>query len=225
MTFSLTACCPRTGNVGVAVTTSSIAVGARCPWVVAGLGAVSTQNVTDPMLGPQLLEKLAEGAAPDQALNDFVETSPHIAHRQLAIVDVAGRTAFYSGTETLGCHAGAMADGVVAVGNLLDNEGVPQAMIDAYLESTETDLADRLLFGLQAGLSAGGEAGDLHSACLMVARRQNWPEVNLRIDWTDGAPLPELAALWQAYRLQEQDYVTRALNPTAAPSFGVPGDR
>ena len=75
-----------------------------------------------------------------------------------------------------------------------------------------------------ATMAAGGEAGPVHSAALKVAGELTWPLVDLRVDWADEDPIGQLDALWQAYRPQMQDYVTRALDPTAAPSYGVPGD-
>jgi len=91
-------------------------------------------------------------------------------------------------------------------------------------ENTGEHLADRLMDVLQAGLDAGGEAGPLRSAGIMVVDRLSWPLVDLRIDWTENAPISELADLWAVYKPQMDDYVTRAVAPTDAPSYGVPGD-
>ena len=77
--------------------------------------------------------------------------------------------------------------------------------------------------GLAAGSAAGGEVGSIHSAALQVVGDQDWPIVDLRVDWTEGDPIAELEALWQTYVPQMDDYVTRALDPDAAPSYGVPG--
>jgi uncharacterized Ntn-hydrolase superfamily protein len=96
-------------------------------------------------------------------------------------------------------------------------------MVQAF-ENTPGALADRLLAAMQAAMAAGGEAGPVHSAALKIVDDHTWPVVDLRVDWADTDPLGELDGLWQAYRPQMQDYLTRALNPTAAPSYGVPGD-
>jgi uncharacterized Ntn-hydrolase superfamily protein len=77
---------------------------------------------------------------------------------------------------------------------------------------------------MAAARAAGGEAGPVHSAALQVVDDVIWPIVDLRVDWTEEDPIAALDRLWQAYRPQMQNYVTRALNPTAAPSYGVPGD-
>jgi uncharacterized Ntn-hydrolase superfamily protein len=77
---------------------------------------------------------------------------------------------------------------------------------------------------MQAGMQAGGEAGPVHSSALSIVADQVWPIVDLRIDWTEHDPISELNQLWLAYQPQMNDYVTRAIDPTQAPSYGVPGD-
>ncbi len=224
MTFAIAGRCPVTGALGVAVTTSSIAVGARCPWAVSGVGAVSTQNVTDPMLGPHVLDLLADGMSAEDALVETEAKMPFMAHRQLIAIDMQGRTAAFSGAKTLGVHGEAMGENGVAAGNLLANTGVPQAVVDGFQSDKGKHLADHLIAGLLAGLAAGGEEGALHSAALVISEGQDWHEINLRVDWTDDCPIRALRDLWAAYAPQKDAYVTRALNPDAAPSFGVPGD-
>ena len=225
MTLSLVAADPATGEVGVAITSSSPAVAARCAHVRAGVGAVATQNVTDPRLGPELLDRLAAGAAPEQALAELVAAHPpeRIAFRQLTCVAPDGRTAIFSGDHALGVvgeHRGAV---VVSAGNLLAAPDVP-ARAAAAFEAADGALAVRLLAGLQAGIAAGGEAGPVHSAGLLVARDVAWAVTDLRVDWADDDPVGELAALWARWEPELEGYVTRALHPGDAPSFGVPGD-
>jgi uncharacterized Ntn-hydrolase superfamily protein len=225
MTFSVTGRCARSGQLGVAITTSSIAVGARCPWVRAGVGAVATQNVTMPSIGPQVLDRIEAGADAQTALDAVIAAEDFPAYRQVAVVDHRGRTAIFSGQNALGIHAEALGDGVIAAGNLLASPKVPQVIVDRF-EKTETlALPDRLLAALEAGLTdGGGEAGPVHSAALLVADRTAWPLVDLRIDWTDDCPIAALRSLWSAYEPQMNDYIARALDPSSAPSYGVPGD-
>jgi uncharacterized Ntn-hydrolase superfamily protein len=149
---------------------------------------------------------------------------PHAAYRQLAAVDAAGRTAAFSGEGTLGAHATCEGDGCVAAGNLLRNLNVVEAMASAFDEAAGAHLGERLVRALTAGLEAGGEEGPVRSAGLLVAREVAWPAADLRVDWHDD-PIGELARLWELWAPQLDDYVTRALDPSAAPSFGVPGDR
>jgi uncharacterized Ntn-hydrolase superfamily protein len=106
---------------------------------------------------------------------------------------------------------------------MLDNLHVPQTIVDAFIAS-EGHLGDRLVLALKAGLSAGGEAGPVHSAGMLLVDRVSWPVADLRCDWSDDCPIESIASLWDIYKPQLADYVKRALNPGDAPSYGVPGD-
>ena len=223
MTFSLVGRDERSGTFGTVVASSSPCVAARCAHARAGAGAVATQNVTDPSLGPALLDRLAAGASAAQAIADVTASASFPDYRQLTAVDREGGTAIWSGAHTLGVHADARGAGCVAAGNLLADTGVPAAMVLAFEESVGRELGDRLVRALEAGLAAGGEAGPVRSCGLVAVDRVAWPVADLRIDWHDD-PIGELRALWGVWAPQARDYVTRALDPTAAPSYGVPGD-
>ena len=218
MTFALAARCPRTGMIGAAVTTSSLAVGSRCVFARAGIGAVLTQHRTDPRLGPQGLDLLAEGKSAQEAIDALVASTPHHGWRQLAIVDNAGRTAHFSGKLITSVHGGATGDGVVAVGNLLKSEDIPAAMLRAFARGPERPLAQRLVGALAAGLAAGGENEPVRSAALLVVHEESFPYVDLRVD-DDAAPIERLAALWRAYAPEADDFVQRAIAPGEAPGF------
>ncbi|KTC62822.1 fimbrial assembly protein FimA [Pseudomonas fluorescens ABAC62] len=222
MTFSVVARCAETGQLGIAISSSSIAVGARCPWLRPGVGAVASQNITLPSLGPQVLERLAQGVAPSEALAALAEQE-HSEYRQVTVIDHLGRTAHFSGARTLGVHHAVSGEQCVAAGNMLANPGVIEAMVRAF-ERAPGHLADRLLAAMHAALAEGGEAGPVHSAALVVVDDVSWPIVNLRVDWADAEPIDALDQLWQAYRPQLQDYIDRALNPPIAPGYDVPGD-
>jgi uncharacterized Ntn-hydrolase superfamily protein len=223
MTFSLVARCAETGMFGVAISSSSPAVAARCASARAGVGAVASQNVTDPRLGPRALRLLADGASADEAVAILARTSPHPEFRQLLVVDRQGGSAVHSGPGALGLWAEATGSDVAAGGNLLADPAVPRVMVDAFT-AARGHLGDRLIAALLAGRDAGGEAVPVHSAGLLVVDRQDWPLVDLRVDWQDTCPIAELVALWHLWKPQMQDYVTRALDPAAAPAYGVPGD-
>lgn len=224
MTFSLVARCPRSGQFAVAVTSSSPSVAARCAHARAGVGAVTTQNITDPRLGPALLQALAEGLSASAALEKVVQSASFADYRQLTVVDKNGQTACFSGANVLGVHASAQAPNAVSAGNLLANTGVVQAVIDHFGQSDPgQELGARVIGAMQAGLQAGGEAGPLKSAGLLVVDKEAWALADLRVDWHE-TPLSALADLWAVWHPQMYDYVTRALNPAAAPSYGVPGD-
>jgi len=223
MTFSIAARCPLTGMFGLAIASSSPAVAARCAHARAGVGAVATQNITDPALGPLALRLMADGASAVQAIDIIANSRRNIAYRQLIAVDALGRTASFSGAHALGVHAVAEGAGVIAAGNLLADPRVPRAMVAGF-EAAAGELGDRLLAAIAAAIAAGGEAGPVHSAGLILVREVSWPVADLRVDWDEANPIGRLAALWRLYRPQLDSYVDRALDPAAAPSFGVPGD-
>lgn len=222
MTFSIVARCARTGQFGMAISSSSPAVAARCSHVRAGVGVVASQNITDPALGPLVLDALASGRTAQGALAVVTENRPHIDYRQLVVVDRAGGTALFSGSFILGVHGHSTGRDCAAAGNLLDSPHVPKAMTVAF-EATDGNLGERLMRALEAGRDVGGEAGPVHSAGLKVADRLTWPLVDLRIDWAED-PIGMLRTAWDIYAPQMDAYVQRAENPSQAPSYGVPGD-
>lgn len=224
MTFSIVARCAETGQFGVAISSSSPAVAARCAFARAGVGAVASQNVTNPALGPLMLERMAAGAGAAGAVAAAVAAEAYPDYRQLLAVDAQGGTAIHSGAQALGIWTSAQGRDCAAGGNLLANDGIPAAMVAAF-EGAAGALGTRLVAAMQAGLAAGGEAGPVHSAGLLIVDRQSWPYAELRIDWLDeSCPIAALARTWEVYAPQADAYVTRALDPTAAPSYGVPGD-
>ena len=225
MTFSIIGRCARTGMFGVAITTSSIAVGARCPHVRAGAGAVATQNVTDPTYGPRILDLLAAGLGAKEALAGALKDQKFTDYRQLTVVDRNGGTAVHSGQKILGNNAVCVGDNCVGAGNLLKSEAVPAAMTAAFARHAGQHLAERLQRALEAGRDAGGEEGPTHSAALIVAHDLPFALVDLRCDWDDADPVAVLRRLWTDYEPQMLAYRTRAIDPTAAPSYGVPGDK
>ena len=223
MTFSLVARCAESGMFGVAVSSSSPAVAARCAYAEAGVGAVASQNVTDPRLGTRGLDLLRSGATAEEVVAIIKRTASHIDYRQVLIVDCHGGTAIHSGGNALGTWSEAKATDVASGGNLLANAQVPQAIVDGFL-SCQGHMGDRLLAAMQAGLSAGGEAGPVHSAGMKIVDDVAWPIVDLRCDWTEDCPIAAIETAWQIYKPQIKDYVQRANNPTEAPSYGVAGD-
>jgi len=223
MTFSIVARCAATGAFGVAVASSSPAGAARCAYARNGVGAVASQNVTDPTLGPRGLDLMALGARADQAIEALRGSTDHMDYRQVLAVDARGRSAIHSGDKALCVWSSARDENVACGGNLLADAGVPAAMVRAFLASAG-HLGDRLIIAMQAGLAAGGEAGPIHSAGLKLVDKVPWPVADLRIDWSEDCPITRLAALWDIYKPQMDAYVTRALHPAGAPSYGVPGD-
>jgi len=225
MTFSLLARCPQSRRFGMVISSSSPAVAARCAHARAGVGVAASQNITDPGLGPRLLTLMGQGLSALEAMAAAVRETPQVAYRQLMAVDGQGVTAKHSGAHVLGLWAVAEGDGVVAGGNLLANPGVPQAMVAAFA-ARSGDIGDRLIGALRAGRDAGGEAGPLHSAGLLMVDAERWPVADLRCDWVDDAcPIEAVARAWEVYAPQMAAYVQRARDPAAAPGYGVPGAR
>jgi uncharacterized Ntn-hydrolase superfamily protein len=169
-----------------------------------------------------VLDGLASGLVAEDALRAVTAGRPFIAWRQILVVDRRGGTAIHSGAQVLGNWGEARGTDCAAGGNLLAAPDIPARMVAAF-ETATGHLGDRLMAALEAGLAAGGEAGPVHSAGLKVADRLSWPLVDLRIDWSDR-PIQDLRAAWEVYRPQMAAYVQRALDPTRAPSYGVPGD-
>ncbi|MBT6185267.1 MAG: DUF1028 domain-containing protein [Marinovum sp.] len=223
MTFSLVARCAETGMFGMAISSSSPAVAARCAYARSGVGAVASQNITDPSLGPKTLDKIAAGLSASSAVRDVISETEHKDYRQLLAIDVTGQTAIHSGGKVLGKWGEAQGRDVAAGGNLLKTAQVPAAIVAGFEDATG-HLGDRLLAAMQAGLEAGGEEGPVHSAGLIIVDKVSWPVAELRCDWTENCPITEISKAWEIYKPQLDDYVRRALNPSDAPSYGVPGD-
>jgi len=223
MTFALAARCEKTAMFGVAVASSSPAVAARCAYAEAGVGAFSSQNITDPSLGARGLELMRGGIGAPETVGTLKREASHMEYRQIFAVDANGNTAVFSGAHTLGVHAEAQTKNAAAAGNLLAGENVIGAMMEGFLDSSG-HLGDRLIAALSAALAAGGEAGPVHSAGIKIADKTSWPLADLRCDWSEACPVAELKKIWRIYKPQMDDYIIRAQNPAAAPAYCVPGE-
>lgn len=224
MTFALVGRCEKTGMFGTAVASSSPAVAARCSFVRAGVGAVSSQNITDPALGGRALALMQAGASAAEAVDTLRRDCRDMAYRQLLAVDGQGGTAVFSGANVLGEWAEAQGRDAAAAGNLLADRNVVAAMLDGFLHNAAAHLGDRLMAALAAALAAGGEAGPVRSAGMKIAHETEWPYVDLRCDWSDDCPIKALSHIWGIYKPQMDDYIQRARQPALAPNFNVPGD-
>ena len=154
----------------------------------------------------------------------IVKDHKYIDYRQLALIDIKGNSASYTGSKTLGTNGVYQGEKCIAAGNLLSSTDVVRAMSENFSNNSNLHIAERLLVALNAGLEAGGEEGPVHSAGLKVAYKNSWPLVDLRIDWSENKPIKELINLWKSYEPQMMDYDLRATDPSQAPSYGVPGD-
>lgn len=205
------------------ISSSSPAVASRCLHLRPSVGVAASQNVTNPALGPLLLDELAAGGSADSAIAAAVAADPFSDFRQLSVIDAAGRVATHSGGQALGNFGVLVGDQAVAAGNMLDSLDVLDAMLHGFTTSRAATFEERLLAGFLSALEAGGEAGPVRSAGLAVVESAAWRVTDLRVDDSPD-PAGELARLLGLWLPQKQDYLTRALNPHGAPSYGVPGD-
>lgn len=224
MTFSLVARCEKTGMFGVAISSSSPAVAARCSYTRTGVGAVASQNITDPTLGPLTLDLMGRDLKAKDAIAEIVKSGKFMEYRQVLAVDRFGGTAIHSGPNSLGIWTQTTGENVASGGNILANDGVPHAIVDGFLSATG-HIGDRLIAAMRAGLSHGGEVGPIHSAGMQICDKVTWPVADLRCDWTDDCPIENIANAWDIYKPQLDAYVQRAIDPTEAPSYGVPGNK
>jgi uncharacterized Ntn-hydrolase superfamily protein len=214
MTFSLAARDPKTGMFGIGIATSAVAVGNRCPWVRAGIGAVTTQHRTDTRAGPIGLDLLSKGCSAQETVNILAATNDFPQERQFAAVDKEGRVSFFNGPEIECIHAGYTGKACVSTGNFIANTDVPRAMVEAYEATSDLVFAERLLAAVDAGLAAGGETKPIMSAALLIADRESWPLVDLRVDWAEN-PHVELRRLWDFYEPHQERFVKQVIAPSS----------
>lgn len=214
MTCTILARCAETGQLGIGLVSSLLAVTGRCAFVRAGVGAVVVQSMADPRLGPAALKLLSAGYRPDAVLRAFDRTEEAFEFRQVALVSAQGDTAVHTGSRAVGLCGAAEREGCASLCNRIVDPGVPELMVDTCVR-TSGELADRLMAALRAA-AADGAAGVVHAAGLLIAEHEPWPLVDLRIDWTEGDPVAKLDHLWRLWRPQMRDYLSRALDPAAA---------
>ncbi len=194
MTWSITARCADTGELGVAVSTCVPGVGGLCPYVQAGAGAISTQSFVNPYIGIRGLTMLAEGQSAEDTKAGVLVFDPHPELRQFAIVDAAGGVAAYSGDSCDGWYGHTIGDGFVVAGNMLISADTISASAD-YFHTSRGALAERLLGALQAGQDAGGDKRGRQSAALKVCSIEEYALVDLRVD-EHPDPVPELRRVY-----------------------------
>tara|TARA_R110002124_G_scaffold16882_7_gene71482 strand:+ start:46861 stop:47499 length:639 start_codon:yes stop_codon:yes gene_type:complete len=191
MTFSIVARNPVDGSLGVATATAGPAVGALVPHVIAGVGAVATQAMTNPYLAHDCLARMPAMSA-QSAMDAALAQDREPQRRQLIVVDRNGSVACWTGS-ACDPFAGHLAGkGFAVAGNILTGPGVLQAMLEAY--EADAPFEQRLLAALAAGERAGGDARGTGSAALKVFGQEAFASIDLRVDWSE-APLDGLAAL------------------------------
>jgi uncharacterized Ntn-hydrolase superfamily protein len=206
MTFSIVGHCPRTGQLGVAVATAVPAVGSMCPYVRAGVGAVSTQSWVNPYLAIEALRLMGQGRSGPDALEAVMERDEARDVRQIGVVDAQGRSAAWSGKACTGWFGQVVRPHFAAQGNMLVGAATIEAMAAAFMHDETLDLAERLMSALQAGDAAGGDKRGRQSAALEVHHVEDYPLLDLRVD-EHPHPVAELRRVLSIARLQLLPFV------------------
>jgi uncharacterized Ntn-hydrolase superfamily protein len=220
-TFSIVGCDVSVGEIGVAVQSKFLAVGAVVPWAQAGVGAVATQALANTSYGPAGLRYLAAGLSPQDALDRLTGADPEALHRQVGIVDAQGRSATYTGSGCIPWAGGRAGACYAAQGNILVGGATVDAMA-ATFEATGGTLAERLLAALAAGQEAGGDRRGMQSAALLAVRERggygghNDRYLDLRVD-DHPSPIAELQRLYTLHTLYFPPAGPRELVPIERP--------
>ena len=201
MTWSIVARDSKSGAFGVAVTTKFFAVGALCPYVASGIGAVATQALVNPTFGPRGLQLLATRMPAPEVVNTLLANDDGRAVRQLHVIDGAGRIAAHTGANCLKWCGQIEGDGASVAGNTLAGPEVVSATLESYQSRPDRAFADRLLSALEAGQAAGGDKRGKQSAALLIHTTEDYPYLDLRVD-DHPNPLVELRRLYVESRRQ-----------------------
>jgi uncharacterized Ntn-hydrolase superfamily protein len=212
MTFTALGRDPRTGRLGVATTTGEMAIGSRCTYVLANIGAVATQALTDPRLGPLALELLKLGYPAQKVLDELKSSDPGVAYRQLGIVDRWGHTAVHTGASNSPVKGEICGDGWIVMANGV-NEGILESMAASMRASEDDDIETRLMRAIDAGTQAGGQPTGQRSAALLVAENEGYTIMNLRVD-DNPEPMTELWRLFNKLHPLVPYYRERPDNPS-----------
>ena len=215
MTWSIVAHDTATGAFAVAVATKAFAVGASCPFVRSGVGAVSTQSFTNRYLGPAILDAMGRGLAPNAAIESALAGDEGRGIRQVHAVDRHGRTAAWTGQNCVEWCGSVAAPGISVAGNMLAGEPTIAATLGAWQANGALHMPERLMAAMEAGEAAGGDRRGRQSAAMVLTTTEDFPDLNLRVD-DHVAPLEELRRLLGIWRTE------RAPGLSAQPSRANP---
>lgn len=204
-TFSIVGADPKTGEVGVAVQSKFLAVGAVVPWAKANVGAVATQSWANTKFGPEGLELLEQGLSPDEVIAKLVADDPDRNLRQVAVINAAGEASAFTGEECFDWAGHKIGKHHSAQGNILVSEETVTAMSRSFEQSTDP-LAERLIKALAAAQHAGGDSRGKQSAAVYVLQEgagyggYNDVKVDLRVD-DHPEPIEELLRLYELHKI------------------------
>lgn len=218
MTFSIIAWDELTGQTGVAVTTKFFGVGALCPFAQSGVGAVATQAFVNPTFGPRGLRLLEQGVAVEDVVSILLKSDEGREHRQLHVVDRYGRTAAFTGAETVDWAGHLTFPNFSVAGNMLANDRVIAATAEAFQASAGEPLAERFIRALEAGQAAGGDKRGRQSAALLIMSTEVYAKLDLRVD-DHPDPVVELRRLYEECKREFIPF--QQFLPTAAQPAGI----
>ena len=205
MTWSIVAKDAASGAFGVAVASKVLAVGAICPWLEAGTGALSTQSYTNPLYGPDVLAKLAAGDSIEAVIGAVTTADEGRAFRQVHGVDARGNAFAYTGASCVDWNGHALGEGVSVAGNMLAGPAVVAETMKAWADGWEKPFAQRLMDALAAGEAAGGDKRGKQSAAIRIVKAEQWPWIDLRID--DAAePVRDLSRMLDTFLAERAPY-------------------
>lgn len=199
MTWSIIARDNSTGQFGIAVATKFFAVGARVPYIAAGIGAVATQALVNPYYGVDGLKLLREGRAPRDVVDTLIAADAGRESRQLHIMDGSGRVASHTGRECVDWCGHIEGNGFSIAGNMLAGARVLDDTAKAYIANESMPFPQRLIAAMRSGEAAGGDKRGKQSAALLIYGDEDWSDLDLRVD-DHGDPLAELERLEQISR-------------------------
>ncbi len=216
MTWSIVAHDPNRDAFAVAVATRAFAVGAHCPFVRSGVGAVSTQSMTNRYLGPAILDGMARGLHPAAAIEGALAGDDGKGMRQVHAVDAKGRTAAWTGENCVMWCGSVSAGGISVAGNMLAGEAVVADTLASWKANAALTMPDRLMAAMDAGEAAGGDRRGRQSAAMVMVTTEDFPDLDLRVD-DHATPLVELrrlVALWQEQGAPRVGMAPSKLNPS-----------
>lgn len=224
MTFTILGRDTTTGELGIAIATYSLAVGATCPKILPGIGVVTSQASTNPAIAEEIMELIEDGNPPVEAFMEALANDEHPEFRQVALFTPTGEPLIHSGANIKPVSGHLNGDNCVAVGNFLANDEVLPAITAGFQGPPENSpLAERLISALESGSQAGGQSGTEgahlpeRSAALLVGKPGERFPIDVRIDASTDA-IPELRAAYNTYLPMHDYYLNRADNPTNLPT-------
>src|SRR5262245_49405049 len=182
MTWSLIARDPKTRQFAIAVATKNFAVGCRVPRIIAGVGAVASQAMANPFYAVNGVKLLQQGMPPAEVVRTLTAGDDGREHRQVHVMDAAGRIAAHTGKECIDWCGHTSGDGFSVAGNMLARGAVIEETAKSYAANAAMPFARRLIAAMKAGEAAGGDKRGKQSCALLIYGEEDWPDLDLRVD-------------------------------------------